>query len=818
MTHDRKVGRPTSSITRACCVRWFGILFVILLFGGVGNGDGTPPTSNVAISGLVTRHYAANNWLGFTTPATSIGVAGDGLKYIQSQSNVMGQVLVTGTAFWRDEEVTSYTSRGIFFIRLSNGNGLFFSVNIAAVNGVRIGIVTGFDPTNPEGSGTRYNTYVQDNASGCITNWPTSGSHTFTFGAQGFDVYLKIDGVLAVDMCQTSTLNPTGTISYSEYRPEGMNAGQVAIWAHPGSNGARDITAAYVPLAFLHSNYVSGVFDPRDFGMRNIERVSGSIAAASTTVDLNGAADIRVGDRVIVEVGGEAGAGGYNTVGVGGTSPVLHYATATVRDADQSEPDQTYAYLDTDGSVWVYNARSTRWSAANLGGNYYVGVKAPFALMARVIAVNANPATQITLDSAASVATSNANVYLDVKYSFYPMTTMPAAYFQDGRGDGLGPYRNMAISIPAGTWYTSGKAAAYSDSNGARSGLTVNGQGQGVTILKSPKGAPSELFDGSTANSNVTFRDFTYIGNHGDNGYMFSVSGTNRNFSSYPGALVGGTHASNMLAKNITCVNDWNGCASFAGINPQISNISVNMESAQHAYLGWQVQLFDCTGGSISNSTVTSAFLIRAFELFACNGASIVNTTGTNALYATNSSTNWTIDTFTDTITANSYFSQSSGAIDEAIININNNAFHTGNTGIIKGNWSILQQGYIDAHNNTLKFIQIAPQQTNVTIQGGFPGAGDCTTSLGGYMYGPNYNFRSAEYGAMAVYSDAANTLVSGVRVVGTAIKRPGHSGHWGNISLLGPNSQVNNSVADAIQPGPTISGNQNNLAFCPGG
>jgi hypothetical protein len=79
-------------------------------------------------------------------------------------------------------------------------------------------------------------------------------------------------------------------------------------------------------------------------------------------------------------------------------------------------------------------------------------------------------------------------------------------------------------------------------------------------------------------------------------------------------------------------------------------------------------------------------------------------------------------------------------------------------------------------------------------------------------MYAPNYDLRSA----MAVYSDAANTIVSGVRVVGTAIKRPGHSGHWGNISLLGPNGQVNNSVADVIQPGPTISGKQNNLAFCP--
>lgn len=66
----------------------------------------------------------------------------------------------------------------------------------------------------------------------------------------------------------------------------------------------------------------------------------------------------------------------------------------------------------------------------------------------------------------------------------------------------------------------------------------------------------------------------------------------------------------------------------------------------------------------------------------------------------------------------------------------------------------------------------------------------------------------------MAVYSDAPRTIVSGIRVKGAAIGKPGHSGHFGNVSVLGASSQVNNCVADVIQPGPSKSGNQTNTAY----
>jgi hypothetical protein len=71
-----------------------------------------------------------------------------------------------------------------------------------------------------------------------------------------------------------------------------------------------------------------------------------------------------------------------------------------------------------------------------------------------------------------------------------------------------------------------------------------------------------------------------------------------------------------------------------------------------------------------------------------------------------------------------------------------------------------------------------------------------------------------AEYGAMAVMSDAPRTTVIGIRSIGAAIGPPGHSGHFGNISLLGADSRVTNCVADIVHGG-SQSGNQTNASFC---
>lgn len=778
------------------------LLLASAAFSACWTHGGSPPlNATIPVTSLSTGNFPANNWAGITSPSTTVFTAGDGRKYIKGNPDV-GGIIATGQN-WRDQEVTTYISAGTIQLRSVSGGGLFFSTGVAAPNAVRIGILS---------SSTQFNTYVQDNASGCITNWPADGSHTFTFGVRGFDVYLKIDGVQAIDTCQTTAINPTGAITYKEYRPSAMGGGAPTVQPSSGV-GARDIVFNYFQLTPLYSLYSSNTFDPRDFGMRSVGAVTGSMSTSSSTLNLSASADFRVGDTVIVEVGGESPAG-YNTIGVGGVSPVLHYANSTARDADHSQANGTYAYLDTDGSVYSYSTGSSTWSAVNLGGTYYIGKKTALSLVARVTAVNASPATQLTLATSSAVAATNANVYLDSLPSFYPFTTSPEFNFAN-RTDGLSSYSSLSLSIPAGTWYFSNFAVASNagGSGNERTGFTLFGQGVGSTTVQNPKGVPSQFLD-TRINSSVTVRDFAYVGNMGDVGYGFATTGTNKQIlDDYPVAMQGGTSSSNLLFKNLSCLNDMRGCVSIGGTNPQIQNSTATVTVGQRAYMQWQFQLVDCTGGAIDSVTTSGAFLLKSFEIFACNGATISNTTGTNALYAVNSATSSTISNPTTTIQANSFFDANSGAIDEPIFNINVNAFGSGNTGTLS-NARAIQSGYIDGSNNSLKFIQIASVQTDWTISGQFPGGGGCSTTLGGFFQAPNYDAGSAEYGAMLVYSDAARTIVSGTRIKGAAIGTPGHSSHFGNISITGSSSQANNNVADVIQTGPSLSGNQTNAAY----
>src|SRR4051794_15940403 len=60
--------------------------------------------------------------------------------------------------------------------------------------------------------------------------------------------------------------------------------------------------------------------DLTDFGFKDIS-TTGSMAAGSNQLTIAAGAGFRVGDSVIVEIGGEAGHGLRGTMGVGGVDP-----------------------------------------------------------------------------------------------------------------------------------------------------------------------------------------------------------------------------------------------------------------------------------------------------------------------------------------------------------------------------------------------------------------------------------------------------------------------------------------------------------------
>jgi hypothetical protein len=790
------------------------------------HGANIPLDNIIPVSSLSLGSHSANAFAGFTSPATTVSSSGGmGVTDKVINPNPDNDVLVCqSTQVWRDYQVTTYTGRGAIYLRVAGANGsqtgFVFAYNGAVTGGdIRVGIVTGMDTTStsvPYLGGTPYLYYVNTNvaasAEGIAAGFTNTWAHgnNFTFGVDGFTVYLQWNG--------------NDLIRYTEWRL--MQSGTTAVWTHD-AYGATDITVRYFSTQSLFSIPSANIFDPRDFGMRNVAAVTGSITGGTSSLVLNSASTFQIGDQIIVEIGGEAGAGARGTKGVGGTWPALNYANTTAMNADTSQAVGTFAYDASSNPLAVYAWNGSSWTHTQNGGgggytaqSYYTYLVNPLSLVAKVTAVSGDKKT-LTLSINAAVTATNANVWLDCLPSFFVLNQVPPV----GAVLVAAP-NNITLSIPSSqstgdaAWQLSGIITNGALPNCVTADLVIQGAGRTLTTLRSPSGCTSAAFNiGGVSTNGVQISDFAYVGNSGANGAGFAF-GPNT-FISMPIAIsiVSLSTNTGLVIKNIDGTNP---IAQLAVVNngssPSIANCTTTVKVQQYDYVQWQFQLANCTGGSISGCTATGTFILKAFEVFACNSSKIVNCGGQNCEYSTNSSTSWTIDfgsgqTTTAIFTTNCWANQLSGAIDEAVINVNDNAFGSGSTGLVN-NPNIIQQGYIDASNNSLKFIQISSLQTNVTVQGEYPGGGGCSTTLGGLMQAPNYNGGSAEYGAMAVLSDAASTIVNGIRIKGSAIGTPGHSGHFGNISLGGASSQVNNCVADVIQTGPALSGNQTNAAY----
>jgi hypothetical protein len=797
----------------------------------------SPADDVLPVSTLSAGSYGANNFTGFTSAATTVSTTG-GLKYIFPTSHT-GYIATSRSI--RDSEIKTYTPRGNILIRVSgtagNQTGIYFRY-IQSSNDIRIGIFTGFDATkewDAQGAGFHtYPYYVNTNVSGSSegiaagftnTSSPASTDH-FTFGYRGFTVYLQWNGV--------------DLLRYTEWRVAAV--GQSLLWTD-GSTGFRDVTAHYPSPASLYSNPSANSYDTRDFGMRALSAVTGSISAGSNQLTLSSSVGFQVGDQIIVEIGGESagslaaltsntGGGLRNSIGVGGYWPTLSYANTTAMNADTGKTSQTWAYLPSNGYVYSWNG--TIWDHRNDGAGsynqgYYTEFVVPLSLVAKVTAVSG---TTLTLDTNATAAATSANVYLDCLPSFIIIN-------EAARSESVFPANptGITISIPAGTWALSDIVRNSNTNIVVTNGLTIAGAGRTQTTLFSPKGTPCGAINlAALSASNVTIGDFKYIGNHGDNGYgasITTISGTAQSFF-FPVAIqmAGGT---NNTIQNIDGVNTFGGVADIGGTTPQLLNCTVNMQTTQHMYNGWQFSISDATGGLMSGCTGTSPYLLKTFEMFACNAAEMLNCGGQNTMISTNSSTSWTIDMSASqiTVTQDSYSTSGPHWIGEPVISVNSHAFGGGGGGTII-NPNITQSGYVNTSsfvypplgrtdytgasypaNTSLKNIDVEASQTPTTIQGGYPlGGGGNGSGFHGLIVAPDYDTNNGLLGAIGVSSVAANTSVTGIRVKGAARGSPGLGGVYSNISLTGSSSSVTNCVADAIQSGPTQSGNQTNTAY----
>jgi hypothetical protein len=219
------------------------------------------------------------------------------------------------------------------------------------------------------------------------------------------------------------------------------------------------------------------------------DKAVGSMQAGIAILTITGANPFKVGDPVIVEIGGEQGRGMRGTQGVGGVTP--------------GDPND---------------------------GRYYNSADVPISLVAKVMRVEGQ---RLTLDKPAVVATTDATVHFDNLDAWHAATFWNDANPVTMQGDVL-------VTVPAGSFAVSAMMQFYWH----LPGWTIAGQGDDRTEIFSPKGTQSvSLF--VSESPKTTIRDIRFRGNVADHGF-----GTTWYQSAVDLSLSPDSHIFNVVAVN----------------------------------------------------------------------------------------------------------------------------------------------------------------------------------------------------------------------------------------------------------------------------
>jgi hypothetical protein len=200
---------------------------------------------------------------------------------------------------------------------------------------------------------------------------------------------------------------------------------------------------------------------------------TGTIAAASNLLTVADASGFRVGDKIIIQTGGEAGLGLRGTEGVGGAWPALSYPDEATMRADTTQPPYTWCWLRDSGLTWQWNwFGPVDWFPTNdLFGRYYHYKVCPKALVTTITNI---AGSVLTLAAPAVVASTGASVFIDNK----PIIDAAIA---------IGGTR-IILDMPAGTFAFSDHLRFIGTYAGGQHGWTLRGAGREATTLLVPDG------------------------------------------------------------------------------------------------------------------------------------------------------------------------------------------------------------------------------------------------------------------------------------------------------------------------------------------
>jgi hypothetical protein len=488
--------------------------------------------------------------------------------------------------------------------------------------------------------------------------------------------------------------------------------------------------------------------DPRAAGIRQ-HVTTGSISGGSNQLNIASASGFQVEDWVIVEIGKEAGQGRRGTRGVGGTWPAKSYPTEKQLLADRGQPNRLFAWAEDTGYAywWLdgkwYDLAPNRPNTFYTG-QYYLGKAVPRSLQARITSISGNT---LTLDKPAVVSASGANVYLDTA----PVLTNMIA-------------SGGSLSLPAGNYPAGGVIWIRNKAH-----FVLSGAGKDQTTIYSPKGVPSAGIQAYHA-PNTLIKDLTLHGNFRDEGFGLNwtgstTAGTNQPVtefdvpqgSGFPRGILLNVGSHNSVVQDVRVVDvAWQAVGVAFAENVWARRVLNIQNDPLRQYIQWQFQWTDTMGGGCEDCEVRSRYVIPGFEAFKSSRVSFVRPKGRNAIMAMNGSGGWVIDGADLRFTPNSLHPEAYITPFHPIIEASTNIGVTAQValgGTIR-NITIVQEGYLNAKNDSLKGIVVNQNNPDIRIEGAA-------------YYAPDYKAPSVSNGAVGLNSTGLNTMVDGMLVIG---------------------------------------------------
>lgn len=765
-----------------------------------GRPKTTDTSVSIPVSSLSPGAQAADAFSGWSSPATSVFSRtdyGTTAKYIYSADAT--KMMATTKGLSRDQEVTFFTAgySSVYLRWTPGGKAIHFAVNpdypgysLAILNDVAEGAfknsggLQGVDFT----SVARLFTLPDIEDVPGWSNTSTAG-HTWTVGVEGFDIYLKYNGVEFYRVAQFFLLTP----------------GKIALHSNvaPDTYGFRDVTATHKISKVLHSNLSHPpLIDVRDLGFKSDVETTGNMTAGEYVVSVASAAGFSVGRRVCIATGGEVGGGVPGERGVGGQWPTLLYANTTARDADTGQVTNKVCGVLADGSTYQWNGSA--WVPYSPALFRYLNKILPRALSAKITAIAGNV---LTLDTAAIVSVTGAKVYLD-------NADLVTAYFTDTSVSGLVHQPGATVYVTEGRWVATGSRFTFGDVTE----VTMKGDGPDASVFISPTGSrePSVLF---TVTTDCVVEDLGIEGNtREDKGYMFlfdPANDTNIGSTTFFKSLVctGNVH------RNIRGKNYSNAVSELAYCTDCLqTGIEVEHETAHKNYFQWAVNISDSTDCITDGVAFDSPYLIKGLESFRSTGSILRNVTGRNAVFSSNSNGSPTFQNCKIIYepgcgdapwNVGQPFGSMMPAATEPLLNLNSNIDNTSGsgtgTGILVENCDFDVQGVVWTGTG-VAVISISGTVDDVVIRGKYKDKPVSAPS--GRIQLPSVP--GERVWAVRNDDDTKTITVEGMRLeTGTDWTVVGNFG-----GTLATGTTVRNCVVDTLGTGGTQTGNISNAAY----